>query len=168
MKTLSTISISKYARNIKIEDRGTKGVFAQWSDPYDCFRIFGDIFTAEKFASGEKISFKLPTKSKRLPISSTASKPSQFENWTERMTRDEVTTETLIGYHFGFSGKELSNVETCFYGVWPSGKTQVPPGCIMVEIPAGTKIEWYETEFRVVLTEGMKAWKLKSGWLKSI
>ena len=170
MKTLFTTSISGVrASNIRIEDRGGNGVFVLFHTPYgSAFRKFGDITTAEKFASGEKVSFKMPSKSKKLAITSTPIKPAQFENWTERSTGEEIITETMIGYHFGFSGKELANVETCFYGMWPSEKTQVPPGCVMVEIPPGTKIEWYDTEFRVVLKESMNAWELKSGWLKSI
>jgi len=166
MQILSTISIPSYSKNIRIEDRGTKGIFVLYSNPYDCFRIFGDMTTAEKFAVGKKISFKMPTKSKKLPITSIPKKSKQFENWTETCTSEEVTKETITGYHFGFSGSALAAVETCFYQNWPENKTQVPPGCIIVEIPAGTKIEWYETEFRVILTENMKAWKIKSGWLK--
>jgi len=170
MKTLSTVSLSGLrASDIKIEDRGGNGVFVLFHTPYGrTFRKFGDIVTAERFALGERINFKIPAKSKKLAITETASKPAQFEDWTERMTSEEITTEPMVGYHLGFSGKEMANVETCFYGAWPNEKTQIPPGTIMVEIPTGTRIAWYDTEFRVTINSSMNAWKLKSGWLKSI
>jgi len=164
---MKSISISPYAKNIKIEDRKEKGLFVFWNDPYDCFRIFENLSIAEKFASGEKIYFQEPKKGKLIPITERPKKSKQFEKWTERSTNEEFTTEVITGYHFGFSGKELAAVETCFYTEWPNQKTQVPPCCIIIEIPAGTKVTYYDDEIRVILNNNMKVWKLKSGFLKS-
>ncbi|MFZ3132846.1 MAG: hypothetical protein WA125_17510 [Desulfosporosinus sp.] len=168
-KTLSVISLAgMYASEIRIEDRGGNGVFVLFRTPYGvAYRKFGTSELAERFASGEKIEFAVPVKSKKLLITAAGSKPARFENWTERMTNEEITREPVTGYHFGFSGNVLAPVETCFYGSWATEKTLVPPGTIMIEIPVGTKIKWYDTEFRTILSPEMPAWKLKSGWLKT-
>lgn len=154
------------SEKVRIETRPS-GIYVIWDDCLGGgYRVFGNMELAQKFASGETIEFKAPQKSRKVNISGTSEKPAQFETWAERPTREEVTTEKIIGYHFGFEGKELAAVETCFYGKWPSHKIFVPPGTIMVEVPAGTKVTWYDDEFRVVLDDTMKAYKLRSTWLK--
>ena len=160
------MKISPWAERIKIEDREKAGIFVLWKDCFGGgYRSFANRETAEKFAAGEDISLSPPVLGKEIPISETAGKPRQFEKWTEKKTREEVLSSTQEGYHFGFSGKSIAAVETCFYAAWPEEKTWVPGGTIHITVPAGTQVEWYEDEFRVVIQPGMKIRRVKKGWL---
>lgn len=153
------------AKNVRIKNRGHEGFFVLWDDVYGggC-RFFGSLELAEKYARGEEITFSKPQKKRRIRISLDAKKPPQDEPWNERSTGTEITTGKLVGYHFGTSGKELAAVETCFYAEFPKEKTYIPSGAIVVEIPAGTEVFWYDDEFRVVLDPSFTAWELKPGW----
>jgi hypothetical protein len=127
-------------------------------------RKFSTQIEAQAYAEGKRLVYSAPTKGRRIKISG-ENKPEQFETWTERKTGSEILAESLVGYHFGFFGKTLAEVETCFFLNWPAEKTTVPAGAIRIEVPAGTKVDYYDDEFRVVLDSSMKAWKLTKGSL---
>lgn len=164
-KEVLKLKLWSRAENIRIKNKGHEGYFVFWDDVYGggC-RAFGSMELAEKYARGEEVTFAEPQKKREIHISAEAQKPPQDEPWNERSTGTEITTEKLVGYHFGASGEELAAVETCFYAEFPKEKTYIFSGTVMVEIPAGTEVFWYGDEFRVVLDPSFAAWELKSGW----
>lgn len=156
-----------YPEHTWIEKRGKKWAVHFKSPWGPGIRLFKLKKTAEDYAAGKKIEYVIPQKGERIPIRE-GEKPDQFERWTERPTGYEELEEDIIGYHFGFDGECLFTVETCFYDAWPKEKNYVPGGTLLVIIPAGTEITWYDNEFRTEVHKGMKAYLLPSGWLKRI
>jgi hypothetical protein len=161
------MKISKWAENIEVHEWEDGKTFSvTYKSNYGTgVRLFGSKELAERFARGEEIVWAEHKKGRKVEICPETEKHEQFENWTERENGREVTTEPIVGYHFGFEGKKLAAVETCFYFEIRDDRTEIPTGTIMVEFPAGTEITKYgDDEFRVVLDPSFTAWRLKPGW----
>jgi|SRR3989304_2438652 len=131
-------------------------------------RYFETEKDAEIFIKTGRVEYSVPQLSKNKKIRIIPGEKVQDEIWTERTTGTEILEEKIIGYHFGFFGKNLVSCETCFYSNWPSGMNQIPGGAIIVEIPAGTEITWYDGEFRCEILPGWNAQRIEAGWLERI
>jgi len=135
----------------------------RWDDPRYGKRIkeFPDKKRAEHFfETGEMPQMPIPMKGQRVKITQNKKDyPGQFEEWTERKTGEQITNKTTIGYHYGPDRDKFVGKVTSFY---KNPSENVRNG-YLVEIPAGTRIEFFgDDEFRVDLSlPGIGLWKIK-------
>ena len=134
----------------------------------DRFLSFPDPESLSMFLNGEIVGLRfMPPRVTTLTVpvvdQGKSDYAGRFEEWTERPTGTERLTKPLFGWHYGCRRKAFADGETCFYRSFKKHYVEEGEGYLAV-IPAGSKVTYYDDEFRVDLAAGTKVYRLESGW----
>ena len=155
-----------HAENIRIEPRADGVVvrFDTWLTwgGKGCFRLFSSMEDAQRFVHGEEVVPRIE-RGKPVTVREDADYPGQFEPWTERRTGGGVIEKGMTVYHFGRPATSWVPKEVCAYLKWPERKVDVPKGTFIINIPAGSWVDFYDDdEVRVDVGQpGVKVWRGK-------